>query len=72
MKGSVFWIPGTKTLSCSEPSGLRYWPVQVWVPPVLPPDILAAFCAKTEPPDGYTLDKDHPYSSSRQSYAARV
>ena len=35
--------------------------VQVWVPPVLPPDILAAFCAKTEPPDGYTLDKDHLY-----------
>ena len=35
--------------------------VQVWGPPVLPPDILAAFRTKTEPPAGYTLDKDHPY-----------
>ena len=35
--------------------------VQVWVPPVLRPDILAAFRAKIELPDGYTLDKDHPY-----------
>ena len=35
--------------------------VQVWVPPVLRPDILAAFRAKIELPDGYTLDTDHPY-----------
>ena len=33
--------------------------VQVWAPPVLPPEILATFRAKPEPPAGYTLD-DHP------------
>ena len=33
--------------------------VQVWIPPVLPPAILAASRVKAEPPDGYTLDRDH-------------
>ena len=36
--------------------------VQVWAPPKLPADILAALCAKTEPPASYTLD-DHQHLS---------
>ena len=33
--------------------------VQVWAPPVLPPEIRATFRVKPEPPAGYTLS-DHP------------
>ena len=34
--------------------------VQVWAPPALPADVLAAYRAKSERPAGYTLD-DHPH-----------